>query len=409
MNRKCFRRLKARMVGFILILISILLLSAGPRVEAYENQEEGIFSNKVVIGASLPLSGTLASMGKSIVEGAEIYLAMVNEKGGINDRKIEVKWYDDEYKPDKCLANSKLLVEKDKVFAFMANMGTATQLAAYEYTSTKKIPMVGMLSIADTVTNPPREYLFALPAPQSAEAPAYVDYAITNLKANKFAILYQNDTWGQPAKDFTEKRLAKHGLKLVETQTFERLTTDLTSQVYKLKEANPDVVILYALGQQAAIFFKTAQKLGWSPVVFGAGGLNDPKTVELVGDIAEKKLYCSSYYWPMDSDVPAIQEYVKRHRTMYPKSEVSTMALMGYSSAAVFCEALKNAGPEPNREKLIAALEKMKNFDQKIGPPITFEPVSAGPYARRGQTGVVIVQLQGGKFKALGGFVDPIR
>jgi branched-chain amino acid transport system substrate-binding protein len=376
---------------------------------SYENPDHGIYADKVKIGASLPLSGTLASMGKSIVEGLEVYLSMVNEQGGINGRKIEATMYDDEYKPDKSVANSKLLVERDKIFAVVAAMGTGTSLAAYEYLAPKKIPMVGTLSISDKVTDPPREYLFALPAPQSAEAPAYVDYAVKKLGAKKFAILYQNDAWGTPAKEFTEKQLATHGLKLQEIQTFERLTTDMTSQVYKLKAAEPDVVILYALGQQAAIFFKTAQKLGWKPIVFGAGGLNDPKTVELVGDIVNETLYCSSYYWPLDSDVPAIKEFVARHQKLYPKSEVSTMALMGYSSAATFCEALKNSGPEPTREKLISALENMKNFDQKVGPPITFEPISAGPYARRGQTAVVIVQLKDGKFQPIGDFIDPIR
>jgi ABC-type branched-subunit amino acid transport system substrate-binding protein len=407
------RKLKLKSSWFVTVVV--LALAGGffysPITASanYENPDHGVYADKVQIGASLPLSGTLASMGKSIVEGLQVYLSMVNEQGGVNGRQIEATMYDDEYKPDKSVANSKLLVERDKIFAVVAAMGTGTSLAAYEYLAPKGVPMVGTLSISDKVTDPPREYLFALPAPQSAEAPAYVDYAVNKLGAKKVAILYQNDAWGTPAKEFTEKQLEIHGLKLAEIQTFERLTTDLTSQVYKLKAANPDVVILYALGQQAAIFFKTAQKLGWQPTVFGAGGLNDPKTVELVGDIANERLYCSSYYWPLDSDVPAIKEFVNRHQKMYPKSEVSTMALMGYSAAATFCEALKNSGAEPTREKLIAALENMKKFDQKVGPPLTFGPVSEGPYARRGQTAVVIVQLKDGQFQSIGDFIDPIK
>ena len=74
----------------------------------YEKPEHGIYTDKVQIGASLPLSGTLASMGKSIVEGLQVYLSMVNEQGGVNGRQIEATMYDDEYKPDKSVANSKL-------------------------------------------------------------------------------------------------------------------------------------------------------------------------------------------------------------------------------------------------------------------------------------------------------------
>jgi branched-chain amino acid transport system substrate-binding protein len=398
-----------RPLSLILAMFMILGLTAVGFAGSFADPDNGITADEVKIGASLPLSGSLAAMGKSVDEGLQVFLSMVNENGGVHGRKISAKTYDDEYKPDKAVANSKLLIERDKVFAVVSPLGTATSLAAYEYLAPKSVPMVGTLSISDKVTTPPREFLFALPAPQSAEAPAYVDYAVEKLGAKKFAILYQNDSWGKPALDFTSKQLAKHGLELVETQTFERLTTDMTSQVFKLKKAEPDVVILYALGQQAAIFFKTAQKLGWSPVVFGAGGLNSPKTIELVGEIAEGKLYCSSYYWPLDSDVEAIKAFVARHKEMFPKSSVGTLALMGYSAGAVFCEALKQAGPEPTRAKLVQALENMSGFDQKIGPPITFQSVDAGPYSRRGQTAVVIVQLKDGKFQSLGDFIDPIR
>ncbi|MBW1714022.1 MAG: ABC transporter substrate-binding protein, partial [Deltaproteobacteria bacterium] len=112
---------------------------------------------------------------------------------------------------------------------------------------------------------------------------------------------------------------------------------------------------------------------------------------------------------PLDSDNPAIQTYVAKYKEMFPKASVGTHSLMGYSAGAVFCEALAKCGPEPTREKLVKALESMTKFDQKIGPPITFEPVKAGPYARRGQTAVVIVQLKDGKFQSLGDFMDPVR
>jgi ABC-type branched-subunit amino acid transport system substrate-binding protein len=82
---------------------------------------------------------------------------------------------------------------------------------------------------------------------------------------------------------------------------------------------------------------------------------------------------------------------------------------MGYSAAATFAEALKQAGDDPTREKLVSALEGMKGFDQKIGPAITFAPLSDDPYSRRGQTGVVLMQLKDGGFRSLGAVIDPVR
>ncbi|MDB5820983.1 MAG: branched-chain amino acid transporter substrate-binding protein [Rhizobacter sp.] len=376
--------------------------------QAYEKKDEGISTNEIVLGSSQPLSGTLAYMGKAVDEGMRTYFEMVNSQGGVNGRKIKLITYDDELKPAKSVANAKLLVERDNVMALVGNVGHATNMSAYEYTSPKKVPTIGALSISDLTSNPGRDLLYVLPSPQSTETAAYIDYATDTLKAKRIAMLYQNDGWGKPAFEIASKQLEKHGLKLVEAQAFERFATDITSQVYKLKESNPDAVIVYALGQEAVLFFRGADKLGWKPTVFGAGGLNDPKFVELLGK-SDAKLFVASYYDPIDGDNPAIKDFTTRFAKDFPQSKLSSTSLMGYSAAAVAVEAIKRAGPELDRAKVVAALDGMKDFDQKIGPKITFQPLSAGPYARRGQTGVAMMELKDGKFIGMGGYIDPVK
>ena len=376
--------------------------------QAYEKKDEGVLAGEIVLGSSQPLTGTLAYMGKAVDEGMRTYFDMVNASGGVNGRKLKLITYDDELKPAKSVANAKLLVERDNVLAMVGNVGHATNMSAYEYSSTKKVPTIGALSISDLTSNPARDLLYVLPSPQSTETAAYVDHAVNTLKAKRVAMLYQNDGWGKPAFEIATKQLEKYGQKVVEAQSFERFATDITSQVFKLKESNPDVVIVYALGQEAVLFFRGADKLGWKPTVFGAGGLNDPKFIELLGK-TEAKLYVASYYDPVDGNNPAIREFTERHNKLYPDSKMSAMGLMGYSAAAVMVEALKRAGPQPDRVKLTAAMDGLKDFDQKIGPKITFQPVAAGPYARRGQTGVVLMELKDSRFVAMGNYIDPIK
>lgn len=385
-----------------------LLLGGNALAQAYEKKDEGILANEILLGSSQPLSGTLAYMGKAVDEGMRTYFEMVNAAGGVNGRKIKLITYDDEFKPAKSVGNAKLLIERDNVFALVGNVGHATNMSAYEYSSTKKVPTIGALSISDLTNTPPRELLYVLPAPQSTETAAYVDHAVTTLKAKRVAMLYQNDGWGKPAMDIAIRQLDKHGLKLVEAQAFEKFATDITSQVFKLKESNPDVVIVYALGQEAVLFFRGAEKLGWKPTVFGAGGLNDPKFIELLGK-SDAKLYVASYYDPIDGNNPAIKDFNERYVKLYPSAKPSAMALMGYSAAAVTVEALKRAGPQLDRPKVLAALDGMKDFDQKIGPKITFQPVAAGPYARRGQTGIAMMELKDGHFASMGAYIDPVK
>ena len=133
--------------------------------QAFENKDEGVLTQEIVLGSSQPLSGTLAYMGKAVDEGMRTYFDMVNEQGGVNGRKIKLITYDDELKPAKSVANAKLLVERDKVFAMVGNIGHATNISAYEYSSTKKVPTIGALSISDLTSNPPRDLLYVLPSP----------------------------------------------------------------------------------------------------------------------------------------------------------------------------------------------------------------------------------------------------
>lgn len=376
---------------------------------AFENKAQGISATEIVLGSSQPMTGTLAYMGKAVDEGIRTYFDIVNQQGGVHGRTIKLITYDDELKPAKSVANAKLLVERDKVLGMIGNIGHATNISAYSYSSTKGVPTIGALSISDLTSSPPREMLYVLPSPQSTETAAYIDYAVQELKAKKIAMLYQNDGWGKPAYDIAVKQLDSHGMQLVEAQSFERFATDLTSQVFKLKESQPDVVVVYALGQEAVQFFRAAEKLGWTPTVFGAGGLNDPKFVELLGN-TPSQLYVASYYDAVEGDNPAIQSFFEHYKKLYPRSAPSSTALMGYSAAAVAVEALERAGPEPSREKVIAALDGMTGFDQKIGPAITFQALEAGPYSRRGQTGIALMQLQDQKFTPLGsGYIDPVQ
>lgn len=82
---------------------------------------------------------------------------------------------------------------------------------------------------------------------------------------------------------------------------------------------------------------------------------------------------------------------------------------MGCSAVAVTVKALRRAGKEPSRTNVVAALDAMSSFDQKIGPKSFFQSVGAGDYARRGQTGIALMELKVRKFISLGSYIDPVK
>ena len=389
---------------FLLCLLVSALFMSGVVYGA----DPGITDKEIKLGCFEPLSGTLGYMGNAIKEGVMSYFEEVNAAGGIHGRKINFIAEDDEYKPARSLAMARKLITQDNVFAFVGNMGTANQLAAYPFIESEKVPIAGLLSISDAITQPPKYYAFVLTAPQSIEAKVMVDYAFRELKLPSLGMLYQNDEWGQNAFKQAQSQMEKWKKQFTIVQTFERLAMDLSSQAIKMKEAKPDGIICYALGKEAALFVKELGKLDWRPKLFGPSGLNDPTNLNLMGPGSEG-LMIPTYYYPLDSDQPGIKKFLEAMKKYYPKSTPSSQGLMGWSAGDLFVYAAQKVGRDLTREKLIAALEATRDHDQGIGAPVTYTKIGESRDPRRGQNVGMIGEIVKGKWVARSGWIKPIE
>lgn len=348
----------------------------------------------IVIGASLPLSGTLGYMGKEVSDGIQAIVNQTNDEGGINGRPIKFIPMDDAYDPGKHLANTRYLVDNEKAVSIVGSLGTEGLKSAAKFLNPKNFPVIGALSISDAISNPPQSSLFALPAPQSVEGPTLVEYAVKKLKAKRIAFVYQNDSWGEPAFKFSEEKIKSYGMKFVAVETFEPKASEMSTQLHRIKEAKPDAVILYALGSQAASFVNSAADENFKPAILGPSGLNSPEWIKLVGENGEGIISSSSYY-PITADN---MKWVRDLHAKYNLSNPSSNSLMGTSAALVFVEAAKIAGDNLTPEAILKAAEKIKDFDQKIGDPISFGTLEKGKNSRRGQTTESIIILKHGLF-----------
>jgi branched-chain amino acid transport system substrate-binding protein len=386
------------------LVVSILAVSG----MSYGADVTGVTEKEIKLGCFQPLSGTLGYMGNAIKEGAMSFFEEVNAAGGIHGRKINFIVEDDEYKPARSLALARKVITQDNVFAFVANMGTANQLAAYPFIEGEKVPMIGWLSISDAVTQPPKPYGFVLTAPQSIEAKVMVDYAFRDLKIQSLGMLYQNDEWGQNAYKQALGQMEKWKKPFTVIQTFERLAVDLSSQAIKMKEAKPEGIICYALGKEAALFVKELGKLDWRPKLFGPSGLNDPTNLNLMGPGSEG-LMIPTYYYPLDSDKAGIKKFLEAMKKHYPKSTPSSQGLMGWSAADLFVHCARMAGKDLTREKIVDILESLKSYDQGIGAPVTYTRIGQSRDPRRGQSEGMIGEIIKGKWVARSGWIKPIE
>ena len=105
--------------------------------------EVGVTDDSVLVGCSNSFSGPLVYPGTQLVNnGLESYFGYVNAMGGVNGRKILSQYYDDGYKPQNAVANTKRLVEQDKVFAIVSSQGTGAVMATVKYLTQNKVPLI---------------------------------------------------------------------------------------------------------------------------------------------------------------------------------------------------------------------------------------------------------------------------
>src|SRR5947209_6583613 len=198
---------------------------------------QGVTDSEVVLGQSAPLSGPAEQLGKDMRLGAKLYFDSVNAKGGVNGRKIVLKTLDDGYEATRAAANTRKLIQEDRVFALFGYVGTPTSQAALPIFTEARVPFVGPFTGAELLREPVNPYVFNVRASYFDETEAIVQH-LTAMSIDRIAIFYQNDAYGTAGLAGVERALKKRNMQLVAKSTVERNTVDVQKAVADITAAN---------------------------------------------------------------------------------------------------------------------------------------------------------------------------
>jgi branched-chain amino acid transport system substrate-binding protein len=372
-----------------LLTLLVALLGAGPA------GAQGVTDTEIVLGCSNSFSGPLAFTGEQLTKfGIDLYFKVVNDAGGIHGRKVRTIYYDDGYKPQEAVANTKKLVEQDKVFAILAPQGTPPVVATLEYLEQNRVPM--LFPYQGSTATRGAKYVVNGMVLYDRQARMMVDYLVTQRKLKSFGVIYQDDEYGKAFLLPFERDLGRHGLKVAAAESVKRGATDVSAQIAKLQAAKPQVVFLVLTPGPGAQALKERQKIGWTDTIMvSSGPLTDERFLGLAGDAAEGTEGLSLWPDPVTSDLPGVRQYRDHMAKYFPKNEPNRYSLHGYFAAMLFTEAAQRAGRTLTRESLMAALTSIKGFETGIVPPITIgadkEPLRQGFWVR----------MEKGRFKPL--------
>mgnify|MGYP001582749725 FL=1 len=333
--------------------------------------QQGVTDAEIVLGCSNSFSGPLAFTGEQATRfGVDLYFKVVNDAGGIHGRKVRTIYYDDGYKPQEAVANTKKLVEQDKVFAIIAPQGTPPVVATLEYLEGNKVPL--LFPFQGSPVTRGRKYAFNGMLLYDRQSKMMIDYLAGPRKYKKFATLYQDDEYGKAFLTAFEKDLARLGLKMSAAESVKRGVTDVSAQMAKLQAAKPEVLFIVLTPGPGAQALKERQKIGWTDVVMvSSGPLTDERYLALAADAAEGVEGLSLWPDPVTSDLPAMKLYREQMQKYFPKNEPNRYSISGYFAAILFTEGAKRAGKNLTRDSLIAALEGIRGFESGLLPPVT--------------------------------------
>ncbi len=327
--------------------------------------ETGVTDNSVLIGMTAPFSGPNGAYGLDMKMVINAYFRQINDAGGIHGRRLELRALDDGYETDRAVANTRTLINQEKVFALLASYGSSPTTAAMnEVFGVAKVPLVGSISGAESIRqlprdNPKNRYMFNVRASYANETEAIVNQLVS-LGFSNIAVFYQNDGFGKSGLDGVVAALRKHNQAPVAVATVERNSADVSQAVQTIAPVNPQAVIMVTLYKPTAAFVRAMRKIGQKPQFMTLSPVGADLLVQELGDEARGIGISQVMPYPWNDTTPLVREYQK---LLGQNGKFSYYGVEAYAMAKVLVDAIRKAGKDLSREKLLTSLEGMQNHD----------------------------------------------
>ena len=322
--------------------------------------EPGISKGTIRIGQSAGVTGPVAGSVKEQIAGAQVYLKTVNANGGVAGRRIELVTYDDGFDAKRTPDNVRKLIAEDKVFALFMVRGTPQNESILPIIGAEKVPLVAPLTGAITLHRPVNRYVFNVRAKYQDEVARAINHLATS-GMSRIAIFYANDGFGQDVFEGFTTALQARGVQPAAAASFNWPMGDIGQGVANVHKANPQAVMVIGSGSEAARIIKELKRAGSEAQFVTLSNNAADSFIKELGDDGRGLIITQVVPGMNSSQMSIASEY--RSMAKAQNVEPSNAGMEGFMSAKVLVEGLRRAGAEPTREKLVTALEGLRDYD----------------------------------------------
>lgn len=333
----------------------------------------GVTPEEIRIGNIVPYTGpaaVFATVGKTL----DAYFKKVNDEGGIHGRKLVLISSDDGYSPPRTLEQARKLVERDGVFLITGVTGTAHNAVIQRYLNDRGVPHLFPQSGASRWNNA-AQYKWTVPslgrADQEVEAAAYARYIRQQHPGSRIGVLFQNDDYGKDFLKGFKQGLGDNGKMLIAEKGYEPSEPTVDVQVDALRSAGADTLAIFALPKFCAQAIRRAVDTGWNPRMVVGVVCSSVENVMKPAGIEKAKGVMSGLLIkdpsdPRLADDPEVRDFKAFMARYYPSGSLDVLAASTYMAGHSLVEALKRAGKQPTREKVLEAVTSLKDWREPL-------------------------------------------
>lgn len=349
----------------MLVGAAVLLATGSSTALAGGSYDPGASDSTIKLGQTMPYSGPASAY--SVIGRAEAaYFKMLNERGGVNGRKVELLSMDDAYSPSKTVEQVRRLVESDEVLALFSNLGTGPNIAVQKYLNVKKVPQLFPFSGASR-WNDAAHFPWSTGSQPTykTEGKIYAKWILANKPNAKIAVITPAEEAGRDYLAGFKEGLGEHVNQIVSEAVYESTDPTVDSQIVKFKAAGADVLFNECTPKFAAQVIKKAAELGWKPQIIlpavsnSVGSVLKPAGLENAVGIVTGA-YLKDPGDPRWADDPGMQQWRAWMQTYNPGADPADIFnVSGYTFAQMMELVLQRAGNDLTRANLMKQAESL--------------------------------------------------
>jgi branched-chain amino acid transport system substrate-binding protein len=388
-----------------------IVVSLAAAFTLFASLASGAENPKVIrVGALYPLSGPIASTGIDCRRGAELAVDIINGKYDLDlplakeegipnmgGAKLELVFADTKGEPKNGLAEAERLITQENVVAMIGAYQSSVTKTASQATERLKVPFVCSDASSPTLTQRGFKYFFRASPNDASFAKDQIKFlkemvSVKKKKVETIAILNENTEFGANVAKEVLKAAQEGGFKVVAEISYTNNATDVTSEVGRLIQAKPDVLIHASYITDAILFTKTFKEMGFKPTaILSFAGYIEPAYLPAVKSDGNDIVVRSTFALDLGKKKPLISKVADLFKKKYGV-EMSENAARSFTAPFVLAEAI-NRAKSTKSDALLKALQETNIPGSQVIYP--WEGIKFNPQTQQNDLATgILVQIQ---------------